>query len=134
LIITSGAERLPDLFFGDRLVTNRTVINGKVMRTPTLSRYDGMVPKPEPVFTAATATGEFNQQFVKDGGRTWERDKAELVAFGVDGDVPLAQAWVNAGLDAPPGYTLRDWRWLVRQIDAGLIGANDNHKIAAKAA
>lgn len=97
----------------------RTVINGKVLRTPSLSRYDNM--RVETVDTQTADPMGFNLEFVKDAPRTWARDKALLVALGVNGEVPLMQALENAGL-----------AWDMKP--ASVVAANDNHEIAAKAA
>jgi hypothetical protein len=80
--------------------------NGKHANAPSLTRYDNMRPST----AAPTATSLYRE--VKN---THDADVALLEALGVDGDVPLAQARINAGLD------------LART-------ANDNHEIAAKAA
>lgn len=103
----------------------RHVINGKVMRTPSLSAYDNMKPRPEGHAEPAPIApfGE-TLHLNKDAPRTQPRDYALLVALGVNGEVPLAQARVNAGLDPWPATTA----WLAE------IAANDNHEIAAKAA
>src|SRR5690348_11373929 len=107
-------------------MTGRTVIGGKVMRAPDLERLDRVVYR-EPIdATPAAPVTKTNLFLDKDAPRTWARDKAELVALGVDGDVPLAQARVNAGLDPPPDLDLRGgfWvpRWLHRHVVATFGG------------
>lgn len=91
---------------------------GKLWRRPALDRYDNMPPDASPL-----------SQHLQNYPSTHDRDKALLVALGVDGDVPLAQAMVNAGL-AP----------IVRLADLDILSAalgwpaNDNHTQAAAAA
>ena len=71
-------------------MARRIVIGGKVMRAPDLELHDlREVGGQAPLFLAAA------------GERTRDQDKALLVRLGVDGDVPLAQARINAGLDDP---------------------------------
>ena len=97
---------------------DETIINGgrKVSRKPSLSVHDNRKPPSASADPAYAA--QFNTYHDKDAGRTHARDKALLVALGVDGDVPLEQALKNAGLE---------WDWDPR-------AANDNAKLAAKAA
>ena len=106
----------------------RAVINGKVMRAPSLTGYDNRKPRADvEVATPLSTTGEYNQAFLKDAPSTRPRDKALLVALGVDGDVPLAQARVNAGLSAP-GQTGESGPEMIAPLSA-----NDN-ELAVKAA
>lgn len=98
-------------------MAKRSVIGGKVMRTPSLERYDDRMPPKETSAVPQVVVEQvgYKEAFFleKDAPRTWARDKALLVALGVNGEVPFETAAANAGL---------------------LIAANDNHKIAAIAA
>lgn len=118
-------------------MTKRSVIAGKVMHTPD---YDvRRVPaEPDAVVGAAArsdASASFKVGLYSDGGRTWARDKALLVALGVDGDVPLAVARVNAGLDGKR-------KWLhetpcgqkIMVPFAVLMSAANDNELAVKAA
>lgn len=81
-------------------MTKRSVIAGKVMRTPD---YDSKRFHAEPDASAPMSSdpAQFKVGLYEDDERTWERDKATLKGMGVDGTVSLAQARINAGLDAP---------------------------------
>lgn len=124
-------------------------INGgrKVHRKPSLSVYDSRKPPTAAADPAYNA--QFNSYLDSDAGRGHAAAKAELVAFGVNGEVPLAQARVNAGLDGPerkffkrpdPGLgepkkkfseTFSGVKMLIEHF---FPGANDNTKSAAIAA
>lgn len=83
-------------------------------QAPGLDRYDAVPPLSaaadakiaSSVLSKNSAPYDYTNDFKaglyleKDAPRTHGRDKALLVALGVDGSVPLAQARVNAGLDA----------------------------------
>ena len=114
-------------------MTRRVVIGGKVMRAPSLEELDERRPV---AANAAPANPEEHDPRAfkvslyldKDAPRTWARDKAELVALGVNGEVEFGRAVVNADLDliSNTGGVKRAWR--------SPKPANDNHKIAAEAA
>lgn len=134
----------------------------KIEKRPSLSQYDNMKPRADhEVAQDVAAIGGYNQAFVKDAPRTQGRDKALLVALGVDGDVPLEQAAKNAGLtrgvwsngrsavinyagrqrkmpdDGGLGEPKRKFSETfsgVNMMIEHFLGANDNHEIAAKAA
>lgn len=113
-------------------MTSRAVINGKVMRTPTLEVYDAartVAAETAQVSPSPRGTGMFLQA---DGPRSWADDKALLVSLGVDGSVPFEQARVNAGLVVIDFHASRG-RVTMRHATR-IVAANDNHKIAAKAA
>lgn len=79
----------------------------KASKLPSLDYYDNIPPCRGNVIDASRSI----DNFLKEYPRTHGRDKALLVALGVDGDVPLMQARMNAGLP--------------------LEAANDNDKISA---
>ena len=104
------------------MVHGKTLVGGKVARMPDLEGRD----------TRPTREIGADDQFlfganVKDYPSTHGRDKALLIALGVDGDVPIAQARLNAGLpaDGSRPAMLRRGEW---------VAANDNHEQAAIAA
>lgn len=74
-----------------------------VPRRPTLERYDNAKPRAEHIANV-TADIEFDYKrhlVLGDPPASNPRAAyAELVRFGVNGEVPLAQAMVNAGLVA----------------------------------
>lgn len=102
------------------------------MPTPNLGAYDSrkfrasdlhMPDQMAPDFKAALS-------FDKDYPSTRDADYATLVALGVNGEVPLAQAMRNAGLASETEeYVLRGRVSLVFDVPA-----NDNHEQAAIAA
>ncbi len=114
------------------------VIGGKRMRAPDLERLDAMVPARQTSDTAAASgDGDRSRAFKagiyldKDAPRTWARDKALLVALGVDGAVPFHVAAKNAGLVHAGGALDRHGKQIALHV---CRAANDNHKIAAEAA
>lgn len=73
----------------------------KVSKKPTLESYDNRAPMTEAQQASlGFARGAFTQDLVRDMPSTRSRDYALLVELGVNGEVPLAQAMVNAGLAA----------------------------------
>lgn len=113
------------------VMTQRFVVKGKVMHTPTVGRYDAMKPKPEVSTTVATDTRAYSRELVKDRPSTRDTDYALLVRLGVNGEVPLVQAMVNAGLVVLDGLT--EGSPPKRRIVA-IHANNDNYAVSAKAA
>lgn len=112
-------------------MTSRLVISGKVVRTPSLEVYDAVQPSVEPAAEPLLLRGA-GMFLQPDGPRSWAFDKALLVSLGVDGSVPFETAARNAGL---PMIDFRASRGRVTMRHATrIVAANDNHKIAAKAA
>ncbi len=111
-------------------------IYGKVLPAPHLDALDARVPRKNPsiVDTPYVEAISITSLYLdKDAPRTWARDKAELVAFGVDGDGPFDEAADNSGMTTrgqQGGVKFANKTGLWRLPHA----SNDNHKIAAKAA
>lgn len=105
----------------------RSVIGGKVMRSPDLERLDAARGAPLGATVPVTYVADDTDRQFKAGLYSNEADwldakaaaRKRAIEMGIDGSVPLAQARVNAGLD--PGGS------------GGMVAANDNHNIAVAA-
>lgn len=110
--------------------------NGKVPRRPSLDRYDGAVYSSLVIQSApAEMVSDYQSSLSleKDAPRTHKRDKALLIKLGVDGDVPLAQARINAGLMFM-GVDLSSAPDICCDQFGNILHANDNNEQAANAA
>lgn len=92
----------------------RTVVNGKVMRTPNLGAYDNRRGYPHELHQPEQVMPDFKAalSLEKEMPSTRNADYALLVALGVNGEVPFHVAAAIAGL---------------------VVAANDNFKYAIAA-
>lgn len=108
----------------------------KVPRRPSLDRYDNMSYRPMP--SAADTTSDFGTflGLERDYPSTHDRDRDLLIALGVDGNVPLAQARVNMFRSKfyAGKVSANDVRAELGLPPIHPIPANDNHELAAQAA
>ena len=106
-------------------MAKRAVVNGKVMRTP--SYEDASLSSPAAQRVADIVLG-VNQEYVAHDDRTHTRDKALLVALGVNGEVPFFDAAANAGIPV-----VGCERGVLFANRGSWIAANDNHRYAVAA-
>lgn len=107
-----------------------SVINGKRMRAPS---YDDKTMSAPVIGGADDASTEFGSflGLEREYPSTHDRDRDLLIALGVDGTVPLAQARRNAATaNYYGGITPNDAVAYMRSLRP----ANDNHELAAQAA
>ena len=117
-------------------MAKRSVILGKVMRAPEYDDFRPPVEAMRDIGLPASPTFKGMLFLEKDINGERDRAKALLIRLGVDGDVPLAQARINAGLDEPyPDPNGGTWipRWMHKHIRSA-IGWNDNDTRRAEAA
>lgn len=87
-------------------MAKRSVILGKVMRAPEYDDFRPPAVAGNDIGLPSTPTFKNTLFLEKDINGERDRAKALLVRLGVDGDVPLAQARINAGL--PPIWAAND--------------------------